>query len=111
MSNENANSNSSFSHAFLPGLILGLIIGAVAGAFLPDLLGGPKIPAATSSSHSGNTTPRDREGEPAMTDEQIQELIDEAENQTEDVIDDMQGTIDDAAEEVENNLPTPPSDG
>lgn len=42
---KDSQSSGSFTHAFLPGLILGLVIGAVAGAFLPDWLGGSKIPA------------------------------------------------------------------
>lgn len=98
MSNGNTK-NNSFSHAFLPGLILGLIIGAVAGAFLPDFLGGPKLPETTGTQHTGtHSGARDRD----------QELIDDGE----DMIENAEETVDDAIDEAENNLPTdPPSDG
>lgn len=109
MSNGNTK-NNSFSHAFLPGLILGLIIGAVAGAFLPDFLGGPKLPETTGTQHTGSHSgARDRD----------QELIDDGENmiddmqeQGEDMLENAEDTVDDAIDEAENNLPTnPPSDG
>lgn len=105
MSNDNASSSnsSSFSHAFLPGLILGIIIGAVAATFLP-VLTGPKIPqgngAATTPGTNSNL-PRDHAEDGLAPEEDIEALIEEAEQNAEDM-------IDDAAE----NLPTdPPSDG
>jgi len=101
----NDNHSGSFSHAFLPGLILGLVIGAVAGAFLPDFIGGSKIPTP-----SGEITPRDagpRDGETPMTEEDIQGLIDEAEDAAEDTAD----QAGDAADDLLNDAETPPSGG
>lgn len=75
MSNENANT-SSFSHAFLPGLILGLVIGAVAGAFLPDLMGGSKIPPPT---HEGSPSlPNERDGQPVPSQEEVDQATQDA---------------------------------
>lgn len=113
--NSNSSPNNSFSHAFLPGLILGLIVGAVAGAFLPDFLGGPKIPAHTSGAGNGDgaTHARDRAHEGAGADldealEDAQQKLDEA--QAPDAGEDLEG----GQGEVEDQIPTgdvPPSDG
>ena len=112
MSNDNASSsNSSFSHAFLPGLILGIIIGAVAATFLP-VLTGPKIPQNSGASTTAGTNqdlPRDHRDDGHAPEEDIQALIDEAEQNAEEV-------IDEAAENLPEDLPTdlptdPPSDG
>jgi hypothetical protein len=102
MSNGNTK-NNSFSHAFLPGLILGLIIGAVAGAFLPDFLAGPSIPATAGGGQMNSGAPARETNSPAV-DPEVQEALDEAQRQLEE-----QG--EDAAEQIEENLPTPPSDG
>ncbi len=84
----NRGSNNSFSHAFLPGLILGLIVGAVAGAFLPDFLGGPRLPDQTLSAQPDGESPR---GERVRQDDQpgVQEPLNELH------------------EEMENNPPEP----
>ncbi|MFK7884403.1 MAG: hypothetical protein AB8F26_09520 [Phycisphaerales bacterium] len=114
MSNE--NNSGSFSHAFLPGLILGLVIGAAAGAFLPDLMGGNRIPTAGSGGNHTPAEPRDAEG---SSQEDIQGIIDEAEKQAgeaaDDLADDAQGLLEDGAEKVEEviddvteSIPTPP---
>lgn len=109
MSNDNASSskNSSFSHAFLPGLILGIIIGAVAATFLP-VLTGPKIPqgnGVATTPGANNNLPRDHAEDGLVPEEDIEALIEEAEQNAEDM-------IDDAAEDLQENLPTdPPSDG
>lgn len=92
MSNE--NTSGSFTHAFLPGLILGLVIGAAAGAFLPDIMGGSKIPADELGTHAPSAEPRDTEGGPS--EEDIQDLIDEAEQQTDDAADAVEDAIEDA---------------
>ena len=111
-SNSNGNaggqSNSSFSHAFLPGLILGLIVGGVAGAFLPDFLGGSKMPEikASSPGHMDRGEHMDYEergGEPVY-DEATQKIIDDAMNESHDAADEATEVIDDAPESV-------PSDG
>jgi hypothetical protein len=94
MSNQ-TNSNS-FAQAFLPGLILGLVIGAAAGAFLPDLLGGNKIPAASGHATPGQA-PTERDGQPVPTQEEIDQMIDDA-----------QDGVDDAAEAVEDAVTNPP---
>lgn len=105
MSNDNASSsnNSSFSHAFLPGLILGIIIGAVAATFLP-VLTGPKIPqgnGVATTPGTNNNLPRDHAEDGLAPEEDIQALIEEAEQNAEDT-----------AEDLQENLPTdPPSDG
>lgn len=109
-----SNNNGSFSHAFLPGLILGLVLGAVAGAFLPDFMGGSKIPAATGVVDP--TQPATRDGQTPASDDDLQELIDEAEGAAGDVIDDATDAagdlIEDAKEAIPTELPTtPPSDG
>ncbi len=106
MSN-NSNSNSSFSHAFLPGLILGLIVGSVAGAFLPDFLGGNKLPEHRVVG-DGTSQARDRDQEMSY-DEETQKIIDDAMND-----DAATGAVDDAVEEVEGqvediDLPTIPA--
>ena len=109
MSNGNTK-NNSFSHAFLPGLILGLIIGAVAGAFLPDFLGGPKLPEATGTQHTGtHSGARDRD---QQLPDDTEGMIDDMQEQGEDMMENAEDTIDDAMGGAENNLPTdPPSDG
>lgn len=94
--NSSNTSNNSFSHAFLPGLILGLIIGAVAGAFLPDWLGGPKLP--THRGEMGDMTqPMDHgdrdQGEDSLSEED-QRLIDDAMNSADDEIEDNAPKID-----------------
>ncbi len=100
MSDQN---NSSFAHAFLPGLILGLIIGAVAGAFVPDMMGGPKIKPAPSSSHTtGEPHPRDNQGTPEI-DPETQALIDEAEKASQDAIDENLDAIEDTANDAVND--------
>lgn len=109
MSNENA-SNNSFSHAFLPGLILGLIVGAVAGAFLPDLLSGPKIPAATHS-HAGaaDGQPRDHrehEAQDPTLEDQAEGMIDDAQEAVEDQVEDLTGN-----ESTQDPTEVPPTDG
>lgn len=85
MSNDNPNhgSNNSFSHAFLPGLILGLIVGAVAGAFLPDLMGGPRLPDQTMT---GQPDGESRRGERVRQDEQpgVEEPLNELREEMED---------------------------
>jgi len=104
------NSNSSFTHAFLPGLILGIIIGAVAATFIP-VATGPKIPTATGSHTPHADGPRDH-GADQTGDEDLQDLIDEAQEQLDDTVDDASGAIDDAVEDLQEDLPTtPPSDG
>lgn len=100
MSN-NSNSNSSFSHAFLPGLILGLIVGSVAGAFLPDFLGGNKLPEFRAVG-DGTGHSRDR-GEEMSYDEETQKIIDDANDAGADVIDDLK----EQAEDID--LPTIPA--
>lgn len=70
-----ANSGS-FAHAFIPGLILGLVIGAVAGAFLPDWIGGPKIPAPTGEVVPG--APMPREGERSRSSDEFDPMIEDA---------------------------------
>ncbi|MEM9372538.1 MAG: hypothetical protein AAGA55_02745 [Planctomycetota bacterium] len=92
--------NGSFSHAFLPGLILGLVIGAVAGAFLPDWMGGSKIPAPDAEVDP--SVPATRDGEAVPTDEQIQEIVDDA----------MEAggeAADDATEAAEDAIPSAPT--
>ena len=113
----NNNSNSSFSHAFLPGLILGLIIGAVAGAFLPDFLGGNKLPAqrvAGEGQVAGDRGERSTEDPYA---EEVENAMNQIEDATDDAIDEIEDAVDDAMNQDEPvidpaDLPTtPPSDG
>lgn len=87
-SNSTSPSNNSFSHAFLPGLILGLIIGAVAGAFLPDWLGGPKLPAQRGEM-GDLSQPLDHgmESDRDSLSEEDQQIIDDAMNEIEDEAD------------------------
>lgn len=79
----NSQPSGSFTHAFLPGLILGLVIGAVAGAFLPDWLGGSKIPPPAGDPSAVYTEreeyPADPDENAGMTDEQPDETGDPAE--------------------------------
>jgi len=114
--------NTSFAHAFLPGLILGLIIGAVAGAFVPDMLGGPKIKISPTNTSAPNY---ERDTEPEI-DAETQAIIDQAEKDAaekaanaakaaEDAIDDAidateaaEETIDNAIDDATNNLPSQP---
>jgi hypothetical protein len=109
-SNSNGNSgnqsNSSFSHAFLPGLILGLIVGSVAGAFLPDFLGGSKMPEikATGAGHADHDGDHEERGREPEYDEETQKIIDDAMNESHDAADEATDVIDDASESV-------PSDG
>lgn len=114
MSDASNNNSGSFSHAFLPGLILGLVIGAGAGAFLPDLMGGNRIPTPTGETDPN--APATRDGQDPMTDDQIQEIIDDAEGTAEDLIDDATNAAEDLIDDAEDALPsdvpsTPPSDG
>ena len=96
------NHSGSFAHAFLPGLILGLVIGAVAGAFLPDWIGGSKIPAPTGEVTPGERTERD--GMPAVTEDDVQGMLEEADGAAE-------GTVDPADEDGTNAETPPPGSG
>ncbi len=102
-----SNNNGSFSHAFLPGLILGLVLGAVAGAFLPDFMGGSNIPTPTGQVDPSQQ-PGARDGEAPMTGDEIQDIIDDAENAAGDVTEDASQTAEDPAEDTPE---TPSSDG
>ena len=105
MSNAAKNTHhGSFSHAFLPGLILGLVIGAVAGAFLPDFLGGNKIPPPTGDSVPGEV--RTQDGEAPLTDDQIQDMIDDAQGAAGDLIDDAGEAAEDLIDDAKEALPT-----
>lgn len=85
MSESNKSNSGSFAQAFLPGLILGLVIGAVAGAFLPDLLGGSKIPAPTGEFTPAPTDSRD--GIPSQpTQEEVEQMIEDAAGQLGDTV-------------------------
>ena len=77
MTDQDHATSGSFAHAFLPGLILGLVIGAVAGAFLPDLLGGNRIPAPATDATPAAAGDRDARDE-MPSQEELQEMIDEA---------------------------------
>ena len=106
MSNNNsADSNSSFSHAFLPGLILGLIVGAVAGAFLPDFLGGPKMPENRQVTGDGTHSDRGRDERGGETQEDIESMIDDANETAGEMIDDAANDLEEGAGDL-----TPPSD-
>lgn len=87
---DDTNQTGSFTHAFLPGLILGLVVGAVGGAFLPDLLGGSRIPSASDAPHTGDipTGPAMRDGMPVG--DQPGETIDDAADRASDAMDDAQ---------------------
>ena len=106
MSNNNsADSNSSFSHAFLPGLILGLIVGAVAGAFLPDYLSGTKMPENRQVTSDGTHSDRGRDERGGETQEDIESMIDDANETADDMIDDATSDLEEGAGDL-----TPPSD-
>ncbi|MBL4697845.1 MAG: YtxH domain-containing protein [Phycisphaerales bacterium] len=113
MSNNNtADSNSSFSHAFLPGLILGLIVGAVAGAFLPDYLSGTKMPENRQVTSDGTHSNHGRDERGGETQQDIDPMIDDANEAAGDAGETAGDMIDDAANDLEDGAAdlTPPSD-
>lgn len=100
---EQQPSNNSFVNAFLPGLILGLIVGALAGAYLPDMMGGPTLnvdPDNISHSEPGRDL---RDGETPV-DENIEELVDEAQGHAEDLADEVEDAAEDLAEDAQNAI-------
>jgi len=96
-----SDSGSSFTRAFLPGLILGLVVGGLAGAFLPDWVGGPKLDRSKVVAHEGPYAPREGEGEAAAADEDLQKLIDEAKQETEQAGDAVEEGVDKVKEGAE----------
>lgn len=112
MADANAtNASSSFTRAFLPGLILGLVIGGLAGAFLPDLMGGPKLDRSHPHGDGSGVQHGEREEMPGHLDERLDSLqqeagqaADELGKAAQDGLEQAEETAGDAVEAVEDKI-------